>query len=188
MLAIQAQKFAASLATIPGLPMMHFNARGVLVLSPPSTATVRAKNAHEEERRVAGAGLLDGVVDGANVVGGGSSGGQGGVVEGTAARRKKAKQPNPLSVKKRKVEVGAKRAREEEVTGESSEDEVEAPSAPAEDGRKKKKRRRGKGGKGEVASAIAEIKAGGLGGVITEMAEDVGECAESGGESGDESD
>lgn len=198
MLAVQAQKFATAMGTIPGLPIMHFNARGVLVLSPPSTATVRHKNALEEDRRVGGAALLDGVVDGANVLGGGSSGGAGGAVEGSMARRK-AKQPNPLSMKKKKKgtdeAVGKKRSRDDDEDGhedKEDEDEDEAEAAGAGEGgdaagRKKKKRRRGKGGKGEVAAAIAEIKAGGLGGVIS-MAPEEAVGGGSGEASGDESD
>lgn len=150
--------------------MIHYNARGVMVLAPPSTATVRAKNAVEEERRLEGAKILDGVEDGANVVGVGAE----------TARRKKPKGPNPLSVKKKKTEPeaeGKKRKLEEE----EKEPEPEVEDA----GRRKKKRKRGRG-KGVVAATIAEIKAGGLGGVISQTFESA--TAAPGGDSGDESD
>ncbi|CAK9779899.1 hypothetical protein CC85DRAFT_304940 [Cutaneotrichosporon oleaginosum] len=153
-LAVQSQPLIAKLSTTPGLPVMHYNARGVLVLSPPSTATVRAKNAAEEEKRSAGAKLLDGVVDGANVLGAGAAPEEG--------RRRKVKGPNPLSVKKKKVkepEVGKKRKAEEK----EEEEEREKEEAGDDEGRRKKKRKRGRG-KGAVATAIAEINAaGGIG-------------------------
>jgi len=173
-LALQSPKLNSALHHIPGLPIIHYNARGVMVLSPPSIATTRAKNAIEEERRVEGAKILDGVVDGENVVGTGAA-----TTEVKRARKPKA--PNPLSVKKKKadpakVETGKKRKMDEEEE-EKEQEEVEMQDA----GRRKKKRKRGRG-KGAVAAAIAEIKAGGLGGVITE---DGGEGADA---SGDESD
>jgi U3 small nucleolar RNA-associated protein 23 len=159
-LAVQSQPLITKLSTTPGLPVMHYNARGVLVLSPPSTATVRAKNAAEEERRTEGAKLLENVKDGANVVGGGD-------VPAPEGRRRKVKGPNPLSVKKKKKpeEEGKKRKAEEE----------EQPEEEGEDaGRRKKKRKRGRG-KGAVAAAIAEINAAGGIGFGTEGAEGAGE-------------
>ncbi|GMK56772.1 hypothetical protein CspeluHIS016_0306120 [Cutaneotrichosporon spelunceum] len=154
-LAVQSQPLIIKLATTPGLPVMHYNARGVLVLSPPSTATVRAKNAAEEERRAEGVKMLDGVKDGTNVVGAGSGAG-GSQGQG----RRKVKGPNPLSMKKKKGgEEGRKRkAQEDEV-----EVEAEAEVEVEDEGRRKKKRKRGRG-KGAVATAIAEINAaGGIG-------------------------
>lgn len=157
-LAVQSQPLITKLSTTPGLPVMHYNARGVLVLSPPSTATVRAKNAAEEERRTEGAKLLENVKDGANVVGGGD-------VPAPEGRRRKVKGPNPLSVKKKKKpeEEGKKRKAEQQ--------EQEQEEAGEEDaGRRKKKRKRGRG-KGAVAAAIAEINAAGGIGFGTEGAE-----------------
>ncbi|BEJ10775.1 hypothetical protein CspHIS471_0101970 [Cutaneotrichosporon sp. HIS471] len=148
-LAVQSQALITNLSKAPGLPVMHYNARGVLVLSPPSTATIRAKNAAEEGRRTEGTKLLDGIKDGANVVG---------ASEPQEGRRRKVQGPNPLSVKKKKVvEEGKKRkVEEEEEVGEEDE------------GRRKKKRKRGRG-KGAVAVAIAEINAaGGIGMGATE--------------------
>ena len=69
-LAAQSVKLRTSLSTIPGLPMIHFNPRGVLVQSPPSRATLKQKDSQEEERRVEGATALQGIVDGDNVFGG----------------------------------------------------------------------------------------------------------------------
>lgn len=134
-LALASRPFQQSMERIAGLPIMHFNARGVLVLSPPSAASVRVKNAAEEERMKAGAKILDGVVDGGNVVIGDGEG-----------RRKKPKAPNPLSVKKKKVEdVGKKRKVEEVEEVEQVEEDV---------GRRKKKKRRGRG---KAAAAAAEV-------------------------------
>ncbi|KAL1412467.1 hypothetical protein Q8F55_000212 [Vanrija albida] len=174
-LALGSPKLMSSLHHVPGLPIVHFNPRGVLVLSPPTQATIRVKNAHEEERRVEGAKVLDGVVDGDNVLGAGDS--------APAPRARKAKAPNPLSMKKKKkvevvAEAGKKRRLEEEVEEKA---EVEDEGGEEAAGRRKKKRKRGRG-KGAVAGAIAELKA-------EIAAKGAGGGAAEGGEgSGDESD
>lgn len=180
-LAVQSQKFATTLSTIPGLPIVHYNSSAVMVLAPISIATTRAKNSLEEERRVEGAKVLDGVVDGANVLGSGEP-------AEPIKRARKPKAPNPLSVKKKKTEQpqpSKKRKVEEETKEHEEKEEEQDREEDGEDqasGRRKKKRKRGRG-KGAVAAAIAEIKAGGLGGVINE---DIGEAVS--GDSGDESD
>jgi U3 small nucleolar RNA-associated protein 23 len=188
-LASQSPSLRTSLASIPGLPIVHYNPRGVLVLSPPGVATVREKNKLEEERRMEGARVLEGIVDGGNVVGmsdaattgnpgsGGTAGGAG------PSKRNRPKAPNPLSVKKKKAssggnagqatggggETGKKRRRDSDDGGAEGEaidaggETVEGETdTAAEVGKRKKKRRRR--GKGAVAAAIAEIRErGGVG-------------------------
>lgn len=170
MLALQNPKLVSSLNHVPGLPVIHYNARGVMVLAPPGQATVRAKNALEDGRRRAGADLLDGVVDGENVVGAASTS----VASSTdvvRTRKVKAKGPNPLSMRKKKAPAptpaaGGKRKLDDDNDNDDDKEDAPAPGDEDEESRKKKKRKRGRG-KGVVAAAIAEIKAGGLGGVIT---------------------
>ncbi|KAK4684572.1 U3 small nucleolar RNA-associated protein 23, partial [Tremellales sp. Uapishka_1] len=150
-LAIQNPALLVKLQTIPGLPMIHFNPRGVLVLSPASTATLRYKQSTEEERRKGEKEKEVEVVDGDNVV---------------KRVKPKVKGVNPLSVKKKKAAVaeapnkkseegegGKKRVRIEE----PDEEELADEEGPEDEGRKKKKRKRK--GKGEVAMAIAELNA-----------------------------
>ncbi|ODN80046.1 hypothetical protein L202_03905 [Cryptococcus amylolentus CBS 6039] len=150
---IASQSTALRLASdrIPALPLIHFNARGVLVLSPPSTATVREKNKAEEGRRLEGVKVLEGVVDGGNVVGAAEAGPGAGVEK----RARKVKGVNPLSMKKKKVEKkegegegeGGKRRREVD---------LEEESADVGDGEGKRKRKRTKK-KTEVQEAIEEL-------------------------------
>ncbi|WVQ77276.1 hypothetical protein IAR50_006960 [Cryptococcus sp. DSM 104548] len=145
-LASQSPSLRLASDRIPGLPLIHFNARGVLVLSPPSTATVREKNKAEEARRLEGVKVLDGVVDGGNVVGAAEAG------PNVDKRARKVKGVNPLSMKKKKTEKkegeseGGKRRREEE----------EEPSAGVGEGEGKRKRKRTKK-KTEVQEAIQEL-------------------------------
>lgn len=138
---------------IPGLPAIHFNPRGVLVLSPPSTATIREKNKVEEERRLEGAKVLEGVVDGGNVVGADFTHVSGGSAE---KRSRKVKGPNPLSVKKKKTsgqdkeEESKKRRRDEEEEVKADEGDMNA------EGKRKRKRKKKKSAVGE---AIEELNA-----------------------------
>jgi U3 small nucleolar RNA-associated protein 23 len=174
-LASQSGALRQKLQNVPGLPIIHFNPREVLVLSPPSVATTRKKNDLEEKKRLEAERGMEGVVDGDNVLGAGAEasraggeGGRGGLTSvgstTVRARKVKTKAPNPLSVRKKKVE---KRPREEE----------EAPTAAVEDeeednddndngndtgGKRRKKRKRGKG-KGVVAEARAELASMGMG-------------------------
>lgn len=155
MLATQAKVLRLSLSAIPGLPIIHFNPRGVLVLSPPSHATLKHKDAIEAERLLATDPVVD-VVDGSNVIGAepspSTSAGK------SLAGRNRVKGPNPLSVKKKKAPADkgkGKRARDEgeEIDGQVDEPVVAAEAAVA-DGKKRKRRRK----KGIVAEAIEEIE------------------------------
>lgn len=179
MLCTASQKFLASMSRVPGLPIVHYNSTGVLVLSPPSQATVRAKLAQEEEKRKAGAELLDGVVDGDNVKGAPSSTPSAAAADAAATRSRKQgpKAPNPLSMKKKKrkveVEEGDKEEKEAEEGGEDG------------GGRRKKKRKRGRG-KGAVAGAISEIRAEGEEKRIKALEERAARNAPAGGDSDDD--
>ncbi|WVQ95412.1 hypothetical protein IAU59_002509 [Kwoniella sp. CBS 9459] len=180
-LASSSSALRVALQMIPGLPIIHFNPRGVLVLSPPSTATIRAKNKVEEERRIAGSKEMEGVVDGENVVGAAT------VAAGSSAAavggRKKSKGVNPLSAKKKKKAApvasasgsttkvgvegeGKKRRRDEgedehpqggELNGESDGEEADGAEIVERDSLKKKKRKRTK--KSAVKEAIAALEA-----------------------------
>lgn len=164
MLATQAKALRLSLSAIPGLPIIHFNPRGVLVLSPPSHATLKHKDAIEAERLLATDPVVD-VVDGSNVIGADALG-SGPSKSPAGAGRNRVKGPNPLSVKKKKAPAPAdkgkgKRAREPEVEeGDELDGQVDKPAvvagegAPVSDGKKRKRRRK----KGIVAEAIEEIE------------------------------
>jgi len=146
-LAVQSPVLLKTLSPIPGLPLIHFNPRHVLVLSPPSTATVRLKNKAEEERRLEGGKVMEGMEEGENVVGLGVT-----VVSSAADVRggRKVKGVNPLSVKKKRtVTLQAPKAAESQATavveaGPSKViDEVIAPDYESDSGAKKKRTRDG---------------------------------------------
>ena len=137
MLASQSSPLRLHLEAIPGIPIIHFNPRGVLVLSPPSRATLKHKDAQEEERRLEGASLVKDVVDGGNVVGASTS-------ITSQPPRNRAKGPNPLSMRKKKTSSAGERERENK-----AHEHVE------EAAKKRKKRKRSQ--KGAVKEAIAEI-------------------------------
>ncbi|KAK6906425.1 hypothetical protein I203_100410 [Kwoniella mangroviensis CBS 8507] len=176
-LASQSQALRTSLEIVPGLPIIHFNRTGVLVLSPPSTATIREKNKGEEARRLEGLKEMEGVVDGGNVVGANQA------VSQPVIGRKKVKGINPLSMKKKKkdkqqqqqqrqqpenqnkknegVDVGKKRRREddeglEDVEVEEKEKEQIVQVETDTSGKKKRRKRKKKSA---VADAIAELNA-----------------------------
>ena len=158
-LAAQSRSLRQSLQTVPGVPIIHFNPRGVLVLSPPSRATLKNKDALEQERRMEGGKVLEVVEEGGNVVSGVAS-------TSAMAKRGRVKAPNPMSVKKKKKkalalepardfgredeEVESVRKRVREVT--ELDDGVEADGVEAGSGeegdevgrRKRKRKRRGK--------------------------------------------
>lgn len=156
---------------MPGLPIIHFNPRQVLVLSPPSIATTRHKNQVEEKRRLEGERGIESIEDGDNVIGASGSGipiSVKGDVTRAGGGRKKVKGPNPLSVKRKKAE---KRPRDDQdqdqdpdqdgndvvtraKTGEKGDSDVEDDAG----GKRRKKRKRGRG-KGAVAEARAELEA-----------------------------
>ncbi|OCF56070.1 U3 small nucleolar RNA-associated protein 23 [Kwoniella mangroviensis CBS 10435] len=174
-LASQSQALRTSLEIVSGLPIIHFNRTGVLVLSPPSTATIREKNKGEEARRLEGLKEMEGVVDGGNVVGANQA------VSQPVIGRKKVKGVNPLSMKKKKkdkqqqqrqqpenqnkknegVDVGKKRRREddeglEDVEVEEKEKEQVVQVETDTSGKKKRRKRKKKSA---VADAIAELNA-----------------------------
>lgn len=162
-LSAQSLALRNAVANVPGLPIIHFNARGVLVLSPPSRATLKHKDAQEEARRLEGADALAGVEDGENVVGAGTASNE-------PVKRNRAKGPNPLSMKKKKtVETGSKR-----------EEKVEE----VEQARKKKNRKRGKGLVKQVKEEIeAERAAEAARGEVSAKGSDGGDGADDGMES-----
>jgi U3 small nucleolar RNA-associated protein 23 len=158
-LASQSAPLRQKLQNVPGLPIIHFNPREVLVLSPPSIATTRKKNEVEEGRRLEAEKGMEGVVDGGNVIGAsadadaGGGGETGGRSRSSAGVRKVKKAPNPLSVRKKKVE---KRPREDEGMAVDEAAEEEGDTEAEAGGKRRKKRKRGKG-KGVVAEARAEL-------------------------------
>lgn len=169
------------MSRVPGLPIVHYNSTGVLVLSPPSQATVRAKLAQEEEKRKAGAELLDGVVDGDNVKGAPSCTPSAAAAAATRSRKQGPKAPNPLSMKKKKRKVELEL--EEKPEGEDKDED----GGEEDGGRRKKKRKRGRG-KGAVAEAISEIRAEGEEKRIKALEERAARVAPAGRDSDDDSD
>ena len=169
-LSAQSLALRNAVANVPGLPIIHFNPRGVLVLSPPSRATLKHKDAQEEARRLEGADALAGVEDGDNVVGAAMT---------EPVKRNRVKGPNPLSVKKKKTaETGGKR-----------EEKVEE----IEQAKKKKNRKRGKGLVKQVKEEIeaeraAEAARGRASGEGSEGGGDDDAHGSDGGDSGMESD
>jgi U3 small nucleolar RNA-associated protein 23 len=175
-LAAQSADLLAKMDRVPGVPVIHFNGRGVAVLSPPGVATVREKVKGEEERRLGEKAAEESLgAEGGNVIGAGSK------TADIKGRGRKTANPNPLSMRKKKVsgaegkDGAGKKKRERDTEEEDEEDEGKAlddderiggEKAGAGDaesaGRKKKKRKRR--GKGEVALAIEELNETGLGG------------------------
>jgi len=159
-LASQSPSLRQTLQSVPGLPIIHFNPRGVLVLSPPSRATLKHKDELEKERRMEG-GKVEVVDDGGNVVGEATSGGSG------AGKRGRVKGPNPMSVRKKKAVVqGGEKAGQEgagkrKKRGRDGQDDaaVEGGKEGEREGgddtgkRNRKRKRRGTGG---VTQATAE--------------------------------
>nr|XP_018259550.1 U3 small nucleolar RNA-associated protein 23 [Kwoniella dejecticola CBS 10117]OBR81708.1 U3 small nucleolar RNA-associated protein 23 [Kwoniella dejecticola CBS 10117] len=182
-LASQSLALRTTLETVPGLPIIHFNRTGVLVLSPPSTATIREKNKGEEEKRLQGLREMEGVVDGENVVAPSTTSGTGAGASSSQPiqGRRKVKGPNPLSMKKKKVRLpppanptngkdngemgsGRKRSRpdQEGIMDDDDGDVGAVEGREGGEGKNKKKRRRKK--KSVVAEAIAELNARNSGG------------------------
>ncbi|WWC72784.1 uncharacterized protein I206_106748 [Kwoniella pini CBS 10737] len=163
-LASQSLALRTSLENVPGLPIIHFNRTGVLVLSPPSIATIREKNKNEEEKRLKGLREMEGIIDGENVVAPNNTAISNQPIQGGG--RKKIKGPNPLSMKKKKSKIPPPSSGVESKDNESSKKRsreekdgitVEGDDVINESEGKKKKRRRKK--KSVVAEAIAELNA-----------------------------
>lgn len=99
-LAVQSRKLRNHLRTIPGIPLIHFNERGVMVLEPPSEATTRHKETLEtgrlREQLTTQAIVADNIVTGPIATTP--------ILPSTVTpRTRKAgpKAPNPLSIKKK---------------------------------------------------------------------------------------
>lgn len=110
-LALQSRSLRNHLRTIPGVPLIHFNDRGVLVLEPPSEATLRHKEGLESTR------LTDQVesnknIEMDNIISGPLA--TSGPIAGAAAAAKRTRKsgpqaPNPLSSRVKKVQTPAGR-------------------------------------------------------------------------------
>ncbi|KAL6299026.1 Fcf1-domain-containing protein, partial [Sparassis latifolia] len=97
--ATQSQALRAALRAVPAVPLVHFN-RSVMILEPPSTATLAAKRSVEEEALHPSApelaALPTSLKDDADAD-----------TEPVRKKRKGPKGPNPLSVKKKKAKPDA---------------------------------------------------------------------------------
>ncbi|KAJ6519534.1 PIN domain-like protein [Mycena sanguinolenta] len=140
--ATQSQPLRVKLRTIPAVPIVHVN-RSVMVLEPPSDATIRSKEYSEEQALHASGSEKRSLAPSTST-------------EPPRKKKKGPKGPNPLSVKKKKVEsqppsakgkkdaaVGEKRKRED-VDDMDTETRGQPPagSQQQDEQRRKKKRRR----------------------------------------------
>ncbi|EIW69255.1 hypothetical protein TREMEDRAFT_17689, partial [Tremella mesenterica DSM 1558] len=98
-LAAQAYGLRKDLEKVPGLPVVHFNPKGVLVLSPFSEASLKVKTGLEEQRRGEGEEIEVGVDKNIILPAGTGTIRSAGLGEANGAS---GKGPNPLSVKKKK--------------------------------------------------------------------------------------
>lgn len=135
-IASQSQPLRSKLRSIPAVPLVHIN-RSVMVLEPPSDTTLASKHKTEEE-------ALHPTASDIALVGPSS--------DPTPKKRKGPKGPNPLSVKKKKIEIlpttgknssrrthndpAEKRKRNED------EDEDPQPESVVRSDRKRKRRRK----------------------------------------------
>ncbi|PPQ71750.1 hypothetical protein CVT26_007590 [Gymnopilus dilepis] len=144
--ATQSHPLRVKLRSVPATPIVHVN-RSVMVLEPPSDATLRAKALNEEQNMHATTSDLALV-------------GNDPKPEQPPKKRKGPKGPNPLSVKKKKkpteapkprqegkqpynsatVDVGSKRKAED--SGDESDDEQDEKTTSGDAKRKRKRRRR----------------------------------------------
>ncbi|CAK5264774.1 unnamed protein product [Mycena citricolor] len=131
--ATQSQTLRSQLRSIPGVPILHIN-RSVMILEPPSDATLRSK-ALTEEKALHATGSEKPQSDAGPV----------------PKKRKGPKGPNPLSVKKKKPDpkpaaTTKPRSSETAIVGEKRkrEDVKEAQESQAEPEMKKKRKRRRK--------------------------------------------
>lgn len=99
-IASQSNALRQQLRSVPGVPLVHIN-RSVTVLEPPSEATLKQKGKVEETRQHADAPETQLI---ANITAGPSSEGPKPTSEPLVRKRKAPRAPNPLSVKRRKVE------------------------------------------------------------------------------------
>ncbi|KAJ7169588.1 Fcf1-domain-containing protein [Mycena filopes] len=93
--ATQSQPLRVELRSIPAVPIVHVN-RSVMVLEPPSDATIRSKE-HTEEQALHPTGSEKQTLAGPSTA-----------TEPPRKKKKGPKGPNPLSVKKKKVDTAPK--------------------------------------------------------------------------------
>ncbi|KAH9946692.1 PIN domain-like protein [Amylocystis lapponica] len=142
--ATQSQELRSQLRAIPAVPIVHIN-RSVMILEPPSAATLNAKETVEEEALHPSAPEKAGLPSATST-------------EPTPKKKRGPKGPNPLSIKKKKAkadlpngqakkqdqptqrEVGQKRKREE------TNDSAGADEQSFEGGSGRKRRRRKQNG------------------------------------------
>ncbi|KAI0094690.1 Fcf1-domain-containing protein [Irpex rosettiformis] len=91
-LVTQSQSLRSNMRNIPAVPIVHIN-RSVMILEPPSDATIRAKNATEQKSLKPSASELAHIASTSKAE------------EGPPKKRKGPKGPNPLSMKKKKKET-----------------------------------------------------------------------------------
>ncbi|KAF8523152.1 Fcf1-domain-containing protein [Hysterangium stoloniferum] len=127
-IASDSQEMRTRLQGVPGVPVVHLN-RTVMVLEPPSEATMEAKRKAEEKALLPAS-------DGRPVIGD---------VNATELKRKRKgpKGPNPLSVKKKKIRTEEVDEAKSGVKG-KVEDDCDAPSGDIQDSSNKPKRKRRK--------------------------------------------
>ncbi|KAJ7071304.1 Fcf1-domain-containing protein [Mycena amicta] len=131
-IATQSQPLRARLRTIPAVPIVHVN-RSVMILEPPSDATIASKEMREEQAL--------------HVTGSEKSGLPQGSTEPVKKKKKGPKGPNPLSVKKKKVEPPPAPAKTDIAVGQKrrrDQDEGPAPDQQSSEPARKKRRRRPK--------------------------------------------
>ncbi|KLO06479.1 PIN domain-like protein [Schizopora paradoxa] len=158
-IASQSNPLRQKLRLIPAVPLVHIN-RSVTVLEPPSDATLKQKERIEETRQHADEPETQLI---ANITAGPSNEGVIAAPSEPLVRKRKAPRgPNPLSVKKRRVDAtkpaGAKKAQDghkakilKEIAPKSDgEKEVDGQEGAQITGHKRKRRRKhGLDGKGE---------------------------------------
>ncbi|PFH54640.1 hypothetical protein AMATHDRAFT_72415 [Amanita thiersii Skay4041] len=128
--ATQSHSLRIKLRRIPAVPLLHIN-RAVLILEPPSDATIKAKAAVEEDS-------LHAPVSDILLVGPS-------IPQAPLRKRKGPKGPNPLSMKKKKkVDSSIKHKQPEKLSIGEKRNREETMTANPEDEQPRKKRRRRK--------------------------------------------
>ncbi|KAJ7666411.1 Fcf1-domain-containing protein [Mycena rosella] len=164
-IATQSQPLRVKLRSIPAVPIVHVN-RSVMVLEPPSDATIRSKEYTEEQA------LHPTGSEQQSLARPSSS------TEPPRKKKKGPKGPNPLSMKKKKVEtaskppakdkgkgkekeqpakdaaVGEKRKRDDADDQPSARQEQQPPDSQQDEPRRKKKRKRKAADSETVAPAV----------------------------------